>query len=274
MNSRFPRVLGFLLTALPVYAQASSDYDSDALSGWPLEEVVIGWTAPTENEDGSPITDLAGFNVYLRLDGYFVVGQDIITTLVENVEATPLSGTPYSTALMIPEIGCWMRVTALDQSGNESDFSAPLWVAGSREGIDADADGLPDTWEIHHLGDLQTSGAGFWEDADADGLSDYHEFVAGSDPADASSRPRIHIEKVGVAVGVSFYAPAADGPGYKGLQRNLTLERAESGRLDTWGAVAGMTSIPASGQDLVYGSAEESGRGHGYRVVYELTPDE
>jgi len=29
----------------------------------------ISWTAPTQNVDGSPLTDLAGFKLYVRVEG-------------------------------------------------------------------------------------------------------------------------------------------------------------------------------------------------------------
>jgi hypothetical protein len=54
---------------------------------------------------------------------------------------------------------------------------------------DADADGLPDDWELSHAGnlnDLTASG-----DHDKDGSPDRDEFLAGTDPTDPSSLLRI-----------------------------------------------------------------------------------
>jgi len=51
---------------------------------------------------------------------------------------------------------------------------------------DTDGDGLPDSWEITHFGNL-AQGPG--DDPDADGVTNLSEFQAGSDPRSASSVP-------------------------------------------------------------------------------------
>ena len=53
---------------------------------------------------------------------------------------------------------------------------------------DLDNDGLPDSWEMQYLGDIAATPA---SDSDRDGTSNYHEFVAGTDPAAANSVFRI-----------------------------------------------------------------------------------
>jgi hypothetical protein len=51
--------------------------------------------------------------------------------------------------------------------------------------LDSDQDGLPDSWERLHFGDLRHSGS---DDFDADGMSNYAEFRAGTDPTNPNSR--------------------------------------------------------------------------------------
>jgi len=50
---------------------------------------------------------------------------------------------------------------------------------------DADADGLPDAWELKHFGDLATASA--TTDSDGDGQPDRAEYLAGTSPVDRAS---------------------------------------------------------------------------------------
>ncbi len=52
-------------------------------------------------------------------------------------------------------------------------------------GNDLDADGIPDTWEVHYWGVTGTANA--TSDSDNDGLSDFYEFLAHTDPTKADS---------------------------------------------------------------------------------------
>jgi hypothetical protein len=59
---------------------------------------------------------------------------------------------------------------------------------------DTDHDWLPDAWEVAHLGSINaTPGA----DADGDGTTNLMEYLAGTDPADASSAFRPTVQAVG-----------------------------------------------------------------------------
>lgn len=64
---------------------------------------------------------------------------------------------------------------------------------------DADGDGMPDDWETEHFGGMDVPGGGAAEDWDGDGLCNRHEWVAGTDPTDASS-----------VLGVSSFVAAPD----------------------------------------------------------------
>ena len=55
---------------------------------------------------------------------------------------------------------------------------------------DFDRDGMADLWEAAH-GFNTNSAADAWLDADGDRMSNLHEFIAGTDPADAQSYLRV-----------------------------------------------------------------------------------
>ncbi len=53
---------------------------------------------------------------------------------------------------------------------------------------DSDGDGLPDAWERTYFGNLSATGA---TDSDGDGYTNREEFLAGTRPDDATSKPRL-----------------------------------------------------------------------------------
>jgi len=76
--------------------------------------VTLAWDAPTTNADGTPLTDLAGYNVY---DGE-TSGIYTAVTDVGDVTTFTLKGLPAGLR--------FFAVTAYDSSGNESDFSVEV----------------------------------------------------------------------------------------------------------------------------------------------------
>jgi hypothetical protein len=74
--------------------------------------VSLGWDAPTTNEDGTPLTDLAGYTVYYGTSsGVYTQLEDAGTATTYDV-TNLTAGTTY-----------YFVVTARDYSGNESTFS-------------------------------------------------------------------------------------------------------------------------------------------------------
>ena len=79
----------------------------------------IDWTAPTQNVDGSPLTDLASYNVYIgtstRTYGTPIPIADPLATSALNL----------SFALVGVQDGdqVFVAMTAVDDDGNESAFS-------------------------------------------------------------------------------------------------------------------------------------------------------
>lgn len=72
---------------------------------------LLSWEAPTTNEDGTPLTDLAGYRVYYGLvPGNYSTNIDVGNVLAKVVVL------PFDTLY-------YFAVTAYDTGGNESAFS-------------------------------------------------------------------------------------------------------------------------------------------------------
>jgi hypothetical protein len=76
------------------------------------DAVTLNWQAPTQNVDGSPLTDLAGYRIYYGLTsrGY-----------TETVAISAAAGTHYE--LVLPSGQYYFAMTSLDAQGNESAYS-------------------------------------------------------------------------------------------------------------------------------------------------------
>ena len=73
-------------------------------------DVLVSWTLATENEDGTPLEDLAGINVYM---------DEILMDSLGVVTAYTLLGLTGKHSI---------QVTAYDTTGNESAVSNPVVV--------------------------------------------------------------------------------------------------------------------------------------------------
>lgn len=81
----------------------------------------LSWTPPTQNEDGSPLVDLAGYRVYWRAGS--ATGFPNAVTVPASESAYRLTG--------LPNVGtCDFVVTAINASGAESIFSNVASKAG------------------------------------------------------------------------------------------------------------------------------------------------
>ena len=75
--------------------------------------VTLAWDAPTTNEDGTPLTDLAGYNIYYGTQPG-IYGPPVN---VGNVTQTDISLGP------VEDVTYHFVATAFDQNGNESGYS-------------------------------------------------------------------------------------------------------------------------------------------------------
>ena len=84
----------------------------------------IGWTAPTTNADGTPVTDLASYRIYLGTSSPACPGTPFRTVTAPT--AAPTAGQTVSTVVTGLTAGTtyFSRITAVDSSGNESACSA------------------------------------------------------------------------------------------------------------------------------------------------------
>jgi len=74
--------------------------------------VTLAWQAPTDNEDGTPLTDLAGYRVYYgEVSGTYTNFVTVGNSPNVSIGSLPLDKTLY------------FAVKAFDTSGNESTFS-------------------------------------------------------------------------------------------------------------------------------------------------------
>ena len=74
-------------------------------------ELTITWIKPTKNEDGTPLTDLAG---------YYIYRSEAVSETFKRLNEEPVRGISYTDTTAINGITYSYAVTAVDYSGNES----------------------------------------------------------------------------------------------------------------------------------------------------------
>ena len=107
-----------VLFAPGIWAGSCDDFWADAT---PIDEnlACLSWSKPTQNADGTPLTDLAGY----RLSWGTVAGA-----LSDSVELTDLDAISHALTLTLPpgvisEVTYFFAIQAFDESGNLSLFS-------------------------------------------------------------------------------------------------------------------------------------------------------
>ena len=89
--------------------------------------LMLGWTGPTTNADGTPIKDLAGYRVYLGTGGAPPCPDATFGAIASSTSA-PTTG--ETVAYLMPGLSAGVtyvaRVSAVDVSGNESGCAGPV----------------------------------------------------------------------------------------------------------------------------------------------------
>ena len=206
--------------------------------------VPLAWDPPTENEDGSPVTDLAGYKLY------FGLATRTYTNCVDlgNVSSVTITG-------LDPRVTYYFAITAYDSTRAESSFSDELtWNS------DADADGLPDAWERTFFGGTSVPEGGPSDDYDHDGYLNYQEFIAGTSPTDPLDHAVVECTRGDGRPVLSFSALQATGLAYDGYRRFYALERRPAALTSAWSPVPQFDAILGANQLVVYTApAEENG---------------
>lgn len=115
---------------------------------------------------------------------------------------------------------------------------------------DSDGDGMPDTWEQLHFGNLTAASA--TTDSDGDGASDSAEYAAGTLPKDAASRLRIISHTYPTVSQANLIWTSVPSRLYRiehdedlvGVWTNSTLGTVSSGGATTGGNLTGLTAVP------------------------------
>jgi len=85
----------------------------------------VTFTAPTQNTDGSPLTDLAGYKLYWRTDtGAY---SDANSVMVSDPTAVEI----LLSLTSMPDGDNYVTITAVNSAGSESDFAPEAFVKKS-----------------------------------------------------------------------------------------------------------------------------------------------
>lgn len=143
---------------------------------------------------------------------------------------TQNTATNWTVALAFSE------ASARDLDGDGLHNTNEFFVGTDHEKRDTDGDGMPDGFEVaHSLAPLSAGDALL--DADDDGQSNWAEYIAGTNPREASSLFRATAAHS--APGLTIYAPTETGRLYR-------MEAADTPGLP-WTGVSGQTNIPGDG---------------------------
>ncbi|MGJ8725258.1 MAG: endonuclease/exonuclease/phosphatase family protein [Roseibacillus sp.] len=104
-------------------------------------------------------------------------------------------------------------VMTRDQSGNQNEGLAATSFAVVTE----DGDAVPDAWEMQYFGNVTETQGATGQDWDGDGSDDYSEWIAGTDPTDASSYLQAWMEAGGSAGVVDLCWNGLAGKSYQVL---------------------------------------------------------
>ena len=102
-----------ILLLCGVIISACSDHGSNPLIPNQVGSATLSWTPPTQNTDGSPLTDLASYKIYYGNES----GNYHTSIQINN------NGMTVYVVKHLPSNTYYFVMTAINSSGEESDFS-------------------------------------------------------------------------------------------------------------------------------------------------------
>ena len=114
MSRKIIITLGMLLIVITCFSACGEVIDGETLDltdEGGTNSLVLSWTAPTTNEDGSSLTDLDGYRLYYGNES----GNYLCVIDVGSYTSAEIDGLSNDTWYMV--------VTAYDYFGNESGYS-------------------------------------------------------------------------------------------------------------------------------------------------------
>lgn len=133
--------------------------------------------------------------------------------------------------------------------------------------VDEDGDNMSDRWEMEALGGTSVPMGAATEDLDGDGALNLDEYIAGTDPSNATSRFVLRLSTTNGAPDVELDTVAA-GAAAHGLRRYYSLEERGDLTGGVWGAVPGFP--PVEGSNQVVRFPVPASTGSFYRGAVEL----
>jgi hypothetical protein len=86
--------------------------------------VEVSWTAPTTNANGSPLTDLAGYRVYMGTSSPACPGSSYHAVASSDPSPAPNQTVRATITGLNAGTTYWVRITGVDSSGNQSGCTA------------------------------------------------------------------------------------------------------------------------------------------------------
>lgn len=150
-----------------------------------------------------------------------------------------------------------------------TDVNIPIPVIAIDDQADADANELPDSWEIYYLG---TTGQVASAEIGATGITLGEAYVLGLDPVTPDATPLLQINVVSNQPALSLNPIGAFGVGYQGLSRKYTVQAKESLTNETWVPLPGYNDYVSDNLLLEVGITNAVASGF-YRVTVGVAPD-
>jgi uncharacterized repeat protein (TIGR01451 family) len=210
-----PSMESILTNTAAIYSDAS---DPTPTNNW-VQAVTSVQGSPPTLVITSPAENSYTTNSTATVAGTCTANSGVSAVTVNSVAASTANGYSNWTAV-VSGLGVGTNTLiaiAADSAvpaNTSTNFIHIIYAAGS---FDGNGDGLPDVWQIQYFGCVGCPQAAPGSDADGDGFSNLQEYLAGTDPTNASSALRITaITRVGADTRVYF---TSVGGKYYSLQR-------------------------------------------------------